>query len=78
MNAETINPSEQIQIENEQQLESAFHEYAFTVDGMAAVLERLGFEVLQVRPYAALDTLMRYGAWRVPQTLMWEATIVVG
>jgi len=49
--------------------ESAFHEYAFTTDGMAAMLVRIGFEVLQIRPYAALDTLMRYGGWRVPRPL---------
>ena len=46
--------------------ESAFYEYAFTVDGMAGMLARLGFAVIQTRPYAALDTLMRYGGWRVP------------
>jgi SAM-dependent methyltransferase len=50
--------------------ESAFYEYAFTVDGMARVLEQLGFEVLQIRPYAALDTLMRYGGWRLPRTFV--------
>ena len=49
--------------------ESAFYEYAFTVDGMAGALERLGFDVRQTRPYAALDTLMRYGGWRVPRAL---------
>lgn len=43
-----------------------FHEYAFAPAGMARLLEQLGFGVLQVRPYAALDTLMQYGGWRVP------------
>jgi SAM-dependent methyltransferase len=46
-----------------------FHEYAFTTDGMAAVLQRLGFEVLQIRPYAAIDTVTRYGGWSVPPPL---------
>ena len=36
---------------------------------MAGVLERLGFRVLQIRPYAALDTLECYGGWRVPRHL---------
>jgi hypothetical protein len=49
--------------------ESAFHEYAFTPSGMTAVLETIGFDVLQVRPYAALDTLERFGGWRVPAPL---------
>lgn len=47
-----------------------FYQYAFTPDGMAALLAQLGFEVLQVRPYAALDTMMRYGGWRVPSPLV--------
>jgi SAM-dependent methyltransferase len=49
--------------------EARFYQYAFTPDGMANLLGRLGFEVLQVRPYAALDTFVRYGGWRVPPTL---------
>jgi SAM-dependent methyltransferase len=49
--------------------ESTFFEYAFTPTGMATVLAQLGFEVLQIRPYAALDTLMRYSGWRVPRRL---------
>lgn len=49
--------------------ESTFHEYAFTPDGMARLLEQLGFEVVQIRPYAALDTLVRYAGWRVPRRL---------
>jgi SAM-dependent methyltransferase len=46
-----------------------FYQYAFTPDGMRTLLERLGFEVVQVRPYAALDTLIRYDGWRVPARL---------
>jgi SAM-dependent methyltransferase len=49
--------------------ESAFHEYAFTPEGMADLLGRLGFDVIQIRPYATLDTLTRYGGWRVPRSL---------
>jgi SAM-dependent methyltransferase len=49
--------------------ESTFHEYAFTPDGMARLLRQLGFEVLEIRPYAALDTLVRYAGWRVPRRL---------
>jgi SAM-dependent methyltransferase len=44
----------------------AFFEYAFASDGMARLLERLGFEMLQIRPYGALETLERYAGWRVP------------
>jgi SAM-dependent methyltransferase len=49
--------------------ETTFYEYAFSPSGMAAVLEGLGFRVLQIRPYAALDTLQSYGGWRVPRHL---------
>lgn len=45
---------------------ATFHEYVFTPDGMTTLLERLAFEVVQVRPYASLQTLLRYGGWRVP------------
>jgi SAM-dependent methyltransferase len=48
---------------------SEFYEYAFTPDGMANLLGRLGFEVLQVRPYAVLDTFVRYAGWRIPARL---------
>ena len=51
----------------EQVDESTFHEYAFTPAGLAAVIEQLGFEVVQIRPYATLDTLVRFGGWRVPR-----------
>jgi hypothetical protein len=43
-----------------------FYQYAFTPEGMASLLGQLGFEVLQVRPYAVLDMFIRYGGWRVP------------
>jgi SAM-dependent methyltransferase len=48
---------------------SAFYQYAFTPSGLAAVLAKIGFEVLRIRPYASLDTLVRYGDWRVPRLL---------
>ncbi len=47
----------------------AFHEYAFTPDGMARLLERLGFEILQIRPYGAIDTVMRHRRWPVPPAM---------
>lgn len=49
--------------------ESTFHEYAFTPEGMTSLLEQLGFEVVQIRPYASLDTLVRFAGWRVPSSL---------
>jgi ubiquinone/menaquinone biosynthesis C-methylase UbiE len=45
---------------------AVFYEYAFTPEGMKKLLEQLAFAVVQVRPYAALHTLLRYGGWRVP------------
>jgi SAM-dependent methyltransferase len=48
---------------------AAFHEYAFAPSGMAKLLDALGFEVLQVRPYASLDTLVRFAGWRVPERM---------
>jgi SAM-dependent methyltransferase len=49
--------------------DATFYQYAFTPSGMAALLARLGFEVVQIRPYAALATLERYGGWRIPRTV---------
>jgi SAM-dependent methyltransferase len=46
-----------------------FYQYAFTPRGLATLLGRLGFEVLQVRPYAVLATFVRYGGWRLPATV---------
>jgi SAM-dependent methyltransferase len=46
-----------------------FFQYAFTPKGMANVLERLGFEILQVRPYAVLDTFIQHRGWRIPSRL---------
>lgn len=43
-----------------------FYQYAFTPEGMARLLARVGFEVLQVQPYGVLDTFTRYAGWRVP------------
>jgi SAM-dependent methyltransferase len=49
--------------------ESKFHEYAFTPEGLTRVLRHVGFDVVCVRPYAALDTLVRFGNWRIPRLL---------
>jgi SAM-dependent methyltransferase len=49
--------------------ESTFYQFAFTPDGMTGLLRRLGFDVVQIRPYATLDTLVRFGGWRVPGAL---------
>ncbi len=46
---------------------SAFYQYAFTPNGLARVLARIGFDVLQIRPYAVLTTFMKFGGWRVPR-----------
>jgi SAM-dependent methyltransferase len=47
-----------------------FYQYAFSRDGMKGVLVDLGFEVVQMRSYGVLDTLMRYGGWRIPRPLV--------
>lgn len=47
--------------------EGDFYQYAFTPDGMSRLLERLGFQVLQVRPYAVLDTFVRCYGWEIPE-----------
>jgi SAM-dependent methyltransferase len=49
--------------------DTAFHEYAFTTDGIANLLRQLGFEVLQIRPYGVIETLTRYGGWSIPEVL---------
>ena len=46
-----------------------FYQYAFTPDGLARVIAGLGFEVVQVRPYAALDTFIQHAGWRLPARL---------
>lgn len=46
-----------------------FYQYAFTPDGLTRVLRGIGFEVVQVRPYAALDTLIQHADWRLPRRL---------
>lgn len=43
-----------------------FYQYAFSPDGLGRLLERLGFELLQVRPYASLDTMTSFNGWKVP------------
>jgi SAM-dependent methyltransferase len=55
--------------EPEECLESEFYQYAFTPDGLTRLLTEIGFEVEGVRPYATLDTLQRFGNWRVPRLL---------
>jgi SAM-dependent methyltransferase len=47
-----------------------FYQYAFSPEGLAALLGRLGFEVVQVRPYGSLATLLRYGGRTVPAPLV--------
>jgi SAM-dependent methyltransferase len=49
--------------------EFSFYEYAFTPSGLASVIERLGFEVLQIHPYSVLNTFVRANGWRVPRSL---------
>jgi SAM-dependent methyltransferase len=49
--------------------ESAFFEYAFTPEGLAGALRHIGFDIVTIRPYAVLDTLVRFGNWRVPRLL---------
>ena len=46
--------------------DAEFYQYAFTRDGMAALLDRIGFDVLQIRPYDTLATMMEHAGWRVP------------
>ncbi|HEY7287840.1 MAG TPA: class I SAM-dependent methyltransferase [Vicinamibacterales bacterium] len=48
---------------------SEFYEYAFTPEGLTSVLTRIGFDVECVRPYASLDTLVRFANWRIPRLL---------
>ncbi len=44
-----------------------FYQYAFTPNGMSRLLEHLGFELLQVRPYASLATMVDFAGWKVPR-----------
>ena len=44
-----------------------FYQYAFTPDGMSRLLELLGFELLQVRPYASLATMTDFEGWKIPR-----------
>jgi SAM-dependent methyltransferase len=46
-----------------------FYQYAFTPEGLTTLLTGLGFEVVQVRPYAALDTFIHDAAWHLPPRL---------
>lgn len=55
----------------------AFYQYAFSRDGMKGVLTDLGFEVVQMRSYGVLDTLMRYGGWRIPGPVVGPLALVM-
>lgn len=44
-----------------------FYQYAFTPDGMSRLLERLGFELLQIYPYSALMTMTEFAGWKIPR-----------
>ncbi|MGH3388476.1 MAG: class I SAM-dependent methyltransferase [Actinomadura sp.] len=47
-----------------------FYQYAFSPEGLSGVLRDLGFEVLQARPYDAVDTLIKFAGWRIPRRLV--------
>jgi SAM-dependent methyltransferase len=44
-----------------------FYQFAFSPDGMSALLGRIGFDVVRVRLYDTVDTLMKFAGWRVPR-----------
>jgi SAM-dependent methyltransferase len=44
-----------------------FYQYAFTPEGMSRLLELLGFDVLQLRPYGAIQTMATFAGWKVPR-----------
>jgi SAM-dependent methyltransferase len=46
-----------------------FYQYAFSPRGLSVLLRRLNLEVLQVRPYGALATMISHAGWRVPGPL---------
>ncbi|HEX7138562.1 MAG TPA: class I SAM-dependent methyltransferase [Vicinamibacterales bacterium] len=56
-------------IARQESSESGFYQYAFTPDGLARVLTTIGFDVVHIRPYGALDTFVQFGNWRVPRPL---------
>jgi len=47
-----------------------FYQYAFTADGMSRLLERLGFEILQLRPCGSLATMIEFAGWKVPRQIL--------
>jgi SAM-dependent methyltransferase len=47
-----------------------FYQYAFTPEGMSELLRRLGFEILQVRPYDVVDTMIKFAGWRIPRRMI--------
>ncbi len=47
-----------------------FFQYAFTVEGMSRLLERLGFEILQLRSYGSLMTMVAFADWEFPKPIM--------
>lgn len=57
--------------------DAPFFQYAFTPEGLGRLVATLGFDVLQVRPYATLDSFMRYGGWRVPVALQKPAAVAL-
>ena len=44
-----------------------FYQYAFSAEGMSGLLERLGFEVVQLHPYGSLSTMLEFAGWKIPQ-----------
>lgn len=48
---------------------SQFYQYAFTPQGMSQLLKHLGFEIVQVRLFASLATMVEFADWRVPSLL---------
>ncbi len=47
-----------------------FYQYAFTPGGMGRLLRQLGFELLETRPYASLETMLSFGGWNIPSWAM--------
>jgi SAM-dependent methyltransferase len=44
-----------------------FYQFAFSPEGMAALLGRLGFEVVRIRLYDTVDTMIKFAGWQVPR-----------
>ena len=54
-----------------------FYQYAFAPDGIKLLLERLGFGVLQVRPFGSLTTMIEFAGWKIPQPVMKPLAVVM-